>query len=131
MTFNRGSSLHNSFYSFSNYGWDATQYQPLSIRAVTQIKYFKIEHIKQDPYRMKTRMPNICIVFFLYVRRALKYFWALPLLAFERKLVFRKMNIWESVPGSQPSGGRCDEVSPQVHWPGGALRGTAVCDIVL
>lgn len=35
-------------------------------------------------------------------------FWAYPSLAFERKLIFRKINIWGTIHISQPAGGDCD-----------------------
>ena len=75
MTFNRESSLHNSFYSFGNYGWDSTKCQPLSSRALAKIKYFKIECIKQDTYTVKIEWLMFALYFDLF-EKGTKVFWA-------------------------------------------------------
>lgn len=93
MIYNRESSLHNSFYSFSNYVWNSTKCQPLSIRAVTKNKYFMIECIKQDTYTMKIE----CLMFALYFSFAWgghKNVLGLALISIWKKVIFRKINIF-------------------------------------
>lgn len=88
MTFYRESSLHNSFYSFSNYtsSWEC---QPLSIRAMTKIKCFRIECIKQDTYTV----PIECLIFALYfsfIWRGHQNVLGSALISIWKKVIFRK-----------------------------------------
>lgn len=130
MTFNRESSLHNSFYSFSNYGWNSTKYQPVGVRAAAKIKYFRIERIKQDTYMMKLE----CLMFALYF----SFMWG----GHQNVLGLSLISIWKKVNIQKNKYLGNNPYKPARRWrlwldsftctgPGGTLRGTAVCDIGL
>lgn len=114
MTFNKEGLLYNSFYSFSNYGWESTKCQPLSSRAVAKIKYFKIECITQDIYTMKIEWLMFALCFDL-IWEGHQNILGLALISIWKKVIFRKINIFGFFHIRQPSIGDCDEIPPQAR----------------
>lgn len=112
MTFNRESSLHNAFYSLSNYGWDPTKCQTLNIRAVTKIKYFKIQQcLKPDTYTMKIECLMFALYFsFIWGGHPNVLVWALSNMW--KKVTLRKINISGSTDIDLPSVGNCAQAPP-------------------